>query len=82
MPEPCLSHRQIAEIMTARGYPMGKSRVYEIERRALAKLRRELKHLADETTALASDPRRVPDPIGLVAPDRARRFRYETAMDR
>lgn len=39
------THKEIAEIMTRRGYPMSKERVHEIEHNALRKLRRGLEEI-------------------------------------
>ena len=43
------THREIAQIMTARGYPMTPQAVYETEQRALRKLRDALAGWSDQT---------------------------------
>lgn len=42
------SHKEVAEIMTQRGIKMSKSRVEQLEHRALAKLRDVLAELASD----------------------------------
>lgn len=43
-----LTMEQVAEIMTRRGYPMGRGLVYQLERKAIAKLREGLADLAPD----------------------------------
>jgi DNA-directed RNA polymerase sigma subunit (sigma70/sigma32) len=43
------THAEVAKIMTAKGYPMSKGRVYQIEKQAVYKLRAALADLAEET---------------------------------
>ena len=40
---------EVAAIMTRRGYPMGRGLVYQLERKAIAKLREALADLATDT---------------------------------
>lgn len=42
------TQQEVAEIMTARGYPMGKSNVCMLETKAIRKLRRGLADMARE----------------------------------
>lgn len=42
------SQEEVAAIMTARGFPMGRANVWNIEKRALAKLRKGLESMRDE----------------------------------